>query len=392
MLHNLFPALVTIAPRGGESFSDLVQQTGIGTYRGLTGPIAEFVLYILIGVYLLLGSFGLGIILTAVVVRLLLLNLTIAQIRMMKVNQYLQPLTKRVQQRYKGDKQAQNKRLMELYAKFKMNPLAGCLGMFIQIPIFFGIYRALYDPIFLGHSFFGVQLLFPMNLYFVRSLGGVTDLTKLIFDYIDQHNLASYLWQWWALPGNQEHGWRIEWGAWPLGHTPDLATATQWGIQQGDKVYEWALYWPALLLVVLYILSSFWMQRVMKRVSEPDPELKVILEAADKGKKNPGEKKAPDLGEQMQRNMRFMTIFLVLIAFILSTGALLYFFMQNLLMIIEYTLIPRTLKLSFSAADVQEALESIDKGRSLTGEEKPAEEVAQAPLRGPQSRGFKKKR
>ena len=131
-LHNLYPALVTIAERGGQSFGDLVQQTGIGTYKGLTGPIAEFVLYILIGVYLLLGSFGLGIILTAVIVRLLLLNLTIAQIRMMKVNQYLQPLTKRVQQRYKGDKPEQNKRLMELYAKFKMNPLAGCLGMVIH--------------------------------------------------------------------------------------------------------------------------------------------------------------------------------------------------------------------------------------------------------------------
>ena len=359
-LHNLYPALVTIAERGGQSFGDLVQQTGIGTYKGLTGPIAEFVLYILIGVYLLLGSFGLGIIVTAVIVRLLLLNLTIAQIRMMKVNQYLQPLTKRVQQRYKGDKPEQNKRLMELYAKFKMNPLAGCLGMVIQIPIFFGIYRSLYDTIFLGHSFFGVQLLFPMNLYFVRNLGSNTDLTQVIFDYISENNMWSYVWQ--------------------------------WSFQRGNSLYEWALYWPALMLVVLYILSSFWMQRVMKRVSEPDPELKAILEAADKGKKNPVEKKAPDLGEQMQRNMRFMTIFLVLIAFILSTGALLYFFMQNLLMIIEYTLIPRTLKLNFSAADVQEALESIDKGRSLTGEEKPAEDVAQAPLRGPQSRGFKKKK
>ena len=359
-LHNLYPALVTITSRGGESFGDLVQRTGIGTYKGLTGPIAEFVLYILIGIYLLLGSFGLGIVLTAVIVRLLLLNLTIAQIRMMRVNQYLQPLTKRVQQRYKGDKQEQNKRLMELYAKFKMNPLAGCLGMVIQIPIFFGIYRALYDTIFLGHSFFGVQLLFPMNLYFVRNLGSNTDLTQVIFDFIAENNMWGYVWQ--------------------------------WSFTRGNSLYEWALYWPALLLVVLYILSSFWMQRVMKRVSEPDPELKAILEAADKGKKNPDEKKPPDIGEQMQRNMRFMTIFLVLIAFILSTGALLYFFMQNLLMIVEYTLIPRALKLGFSAADVQEALVAIDKGRSLTGEEKPSEDVAQAPLRRPQSRGFKKKK
>jgi membrane protein insertase Oxa1/YidC/SpoIIIJ len=163
-------------------------------------------------------------------------------------------------------------------------------------------------------------------------------------------------------------------------------------MQRGSTLYEWALYWPALLLVVLYILSSFWMQRVMRRVSEPDPELKAMLEAADKKKKKPDQKKGPDLGEQMQRNMRFMTIFLVLIAFILSTGALLYFFMQNLLMIVEYTFIPRTMKLGFSTADVKEALTAIDKGRSITGEEPPAEEVAQAPLRARQSRGFKKKK
>ncbi len=358
--HNLSPALVSFLAQNGRSFQEVLDKTGYGSYGGLTGPIAHLVLLILVAFYSIGGYFWLGIVLTAILVRVLLLNLTVAQIRMMKVNQYLQPLTKRLQERYKGDKQEQNKRLMELYSKFKMNPLAGCLGMLIQIPIFFGIYRALYDPIFIGHSFFGVQLLFPMNLYFVRNLGGVTDISQLIFDYVEQHNLWAYIWQ--------------------------------WSYQRGNTLYEWALYWPALLLVVLYVLSSFWMQRVMRRVSEPDPELKAMLEAADKKKKNPEKKKGPDLGEQMQRNMRFMTIFLVLIAFILSTGALLYFFMQNLLMIAEYTFIPRVLKLGFSTADVKEALVAIDKGRPLTGEEPPAEEVAQAPLRARQSRGFKKKK
>ena len=81
----------------------------------------------------------------------------------------------------------------------------------------------------------------------------------------------------------------------------------------------------------------------------------------------------------------------MLIAFILSTGALLYFFVQNLLMIAEYTFIPRSLKLTFSAEDVSAALEAIDKGRPLVEEAQQTEEIVQAPLRKRQSQGFKKK-
>jgi len=366
-LHNLPLPLLSPAPGSAHNFQELLKRSGYGTYTGLTGPIAHAVLFFLLLVYSTVGSFGLGIILAAVLVRLLLLNLTVAQIRTMRVNQYLMPLQKKIQERYRGDKQTQNQLLMQVYQKFKLNPLAGCLGMLIQLPIFFGIYRALYDPVFLGHSFLGMQLLFPMNLYYARNLGGQTDLGKIIFDYIAQHNMSSQVWQ--------------------------------WSLQFGGRVYEWALYWPALLLVALYIASSLWMQRVMKRVSDPDPELKAVLEAAENKKpRNPGEKKPPDLAEQMQRNMRFMTIALVLIAFILSAGALLYFFVQNLLMIAEYTLIPRSLKLAFSAADVNETLELIEKGKPLVASpqgspdaEQPAE-PAQAPLRRRESRGFKKKK
>ncbi len=361
---KLPPLPMALLVQTGETYQRLIGQTAIGTYKGFTGPIAEIVLHLLVGIYAVIGDFGLAIILVAILVRLLLLSLTMAQIRTMQAQQYLGPLTKKIQQRYKNDKQTQNQLLMQLYQKFKLNPLAGCLGMLVQLPIFFGIYRALYDPIFLGHSFLGVQLLFPMNLYYVRSFGGTgVNLQEMIFEYIQQQNLWPQVWQ--------------------------------WELVRGTKLYEWALYWPALALVGLYIGSTFVMQNVMRRANEPDPEVKAIFEA-DKQKNNDGKPQGPDLGEQMQRQMKFMSVFLVVIAFVLSAGALLYFMVQNLLMIAEYTYLPRFTKMHHSADDVRELLAAIDKGKPLAGDAaQPAgsegEEMAQAPLRRSQSRGFKKK-
>ena len=352
--------------QAGQSVQDLLNQSDYGHYKGyFTNHIANAVILFLVNVYAVLGDFGIGIILAAILVRMLMLNLTIAQIRMMRIQQYLNPLQKRINERYKGDKQTQNKMIMEIYSKFKLNPMASCLAMFIQIPIFFGIYRALYDKMLLGQDFLGMQLLFPMNLYYARTYGGV-NLSDKIMDYVNQHQMQSQVWMW----------------TWNL----------------GGKDYSWALYWPALILVILYIVSTLWLQKMMRKMSEPDAELKAVLDAQKKPKTNDGKPQPPDMAEQMQKNMRFMSIFMVVIAFVLSTGALLYFFVQNLMMVAEYVFIPRVLKLSISAAEVSVALEAIDKGRSLI--DKPEEAkvqsadedgIAQAPLRKSQARGFKKK-
>jgi membrane protein insertase Oxa1/YidC/SpoIIIJ len=255
---------------------------------------------------------------------------------------------------------------MELYQRFKLNPMASCMAMFIQLPVFFGVYRALYDKMLLGQSFLGMQLLFPMNLYYARSFGSI-NLSKVIFDYIQQHNMWSQVWRW-SLP-------------------------------YSGKTYQWALYWPALLLVIIYVISSFYLQKMIRQASQPDPEIKALMDRNKKPRAD-GTKEPQDFSEQMQKNMRWMNLMMVVIAFILSTGALLYFFMQNVLMVCEYTFIPRLLKLSFSAAEINDMLVAIDKGHPLV--DKPAaegeaaaapeeEEIAQAPLRRSQARGFKKK-
>jgi YidC/Oxa1 family membrane protein insertase len=68
----------------------------------------------------------------------------------------LQPELKKIQERFKDDKQRQQQAMMALYKKEKVNPMAGCLPILIQIPVFFSLYKVLLVSIEMRHApFFG---------------------------------------------------------------------------------------------------------------------------------------------------------------------------------------------------------------------------------------------
>ena len=61
-----------------------------------------------------------------------------------------------IREKYKGDKKRMNEETMALYRMYKINPMGGCLPMLVQIPVFFALYRMLYEAIELRHApFFG---------------------------------------------------------------------------------------------------------------------------------------------------------------------------------------------------------------------------------------------
>ena len=64
----------------------------------------------------------------------------------------LQPLMTEIREKYKDDKQKMNQELMGLYRTYKVNPMGGCLPMVLQIPVFFALYRMLYQAIELRHA------------------------------------------------------------------------------------------------------------------------------------------------------------------------------------------------------------------------------------------------
>jgi YidC/Oxa1 family membrane protein insertase len=64
----------------------------------------------------------------------------------------LQPLMTEIREKYKNDKKQMNQELMGLYKTYKINPMGGCLPMVLQIPVFFALYRMLYQAIELRHA------------------------------------------------------------------------------------------------------------------------------------------------------------------------------------------------------------------------------------------------
>lgn len=88
-------------------------------------------------------SGGLAVIAFTLGVKTLLLPLTITSIRSSKAMQELQPKIKELQKKYGKDRARISQETMKLYQMHRVNPMAGCLPMLIQLPIFFGVYRAI---------------------------------------------------------------------------------------------------------------------------------------------------------------------------------------------------------------------------------------------------------
>ena len=107
------------------------------------GAIERAIGTVLSGIYDLVPSYGLAIILLTILVRIVLIPLTVKQIRSMSAMQKIQPELKRLQQKYKGDRQKMNEELMKLYREHGVNPLGGCFPLLMQAPVFIALYSVL---------------------------------------------------------------------------------------------------------------------------------------------------------------------------------------------------------------------------------------------------------
>jgi YidC/Oxa1 family membrane protein insertase len=94
------------------------------------------------------GSWGVSIILLTFTVRLAILPLTFKGVKSMQRLQQLQPEIKKIQERYKGDKQRSNQEVMAFYQREKVNPLGSCLPLLLQIPFFISLFYLLRSPAF----------------------------------------------------------------------------------------------------------------------------------------------------------------------------------------------------------------------------------------------------
>jgi YidC/Oxa1 family membrane protein insertase len=106
--------------------------------------------------YRLVGNFGISILLVTVIVKLLFFPLANKSYASMAKMKSVQPQLAALKERYPDDKVKQQQEMMEIYKKEKINPIAGCLPVALQIPVFFSLYKVLFVTIEMRHApFFG---------------------------------------------------------------------------------------------------------------------------------------------------------------------------------------------------------------------------------------------
>lgn len=122
------------------------------------GVIARPMLQFMKWSYGWLKNYGWAIILLTVLVRLLLYPLTHMQFRSMQKMQLIKPQMEALRTKYKDNKEELNRQMLELFRREKVNPMGGCFPILLQMPVFFALYRVLYNAIELRHAPFALWL------------------------------------------------------------------------------------------------------------------------------------------------------------------------------------------------------------------------------------------
>lgn len=108
--------------------------------------IVEVLKTVLLSINNVTHNYGLSIIILTIVIRLITWPLMSKQLSSAKAMQDIQPEIKKLQEKYKNDKEKLNVATMELWKEHKINPAAGCLPLLLQIPILWAMFRMLQTP------------------------------------------------------------------------------------------------------------------------------------------------------------------------------------------------------------------------------------------------------
>ena len=229
--------------------------------------------------YSLIPSYGLAIIMLTLTTRIVLLPLSIKQTRSMREMQVIQPQVKALQKKYKGDRQKLNEEMMKLYKEHGVNPLGGCLPLVLQLPVLFGLFYVIREPLkYLSDNAALAQALNEDTLRVHQFLGIRLDCSPALA---------------WAGDGS------------PV--VPGTPCGT-------GNPFVAAL--PYLLLLAMMGFTTYYQQKQMQASRGNDPQ-----------------------SQQMQMIGKIMPAFLIFIGFNFPSGVLIYWFTSNLWTIVQQRIV-----------------------------------------------------
>ena len=251
--------------------------------------------------YDITGNYAIAIILLTLVVMIIVTPLTLKGTRSMMVMQQLQPEMKKIQARYKDDRQKLNEELLKFYKENSINPLGGCLPLLVQMPVFLVLCQVL-RGLTRRVSDLGADVGWVSSQFGLGNTPSKAPAYERVFDP-NWINPSTKMYQ------NLSQSYQME--AFGL----DLSESASKAMQQG---IGHAL--PFFVLIVIVAISGFIQQRQIQG-------------------RNPG----AQTNNQQQMIMKIMPFFLPVISFGLPAGLVLYFAVSNLYRIGQQAFISKSI-------------------------------------------------
>ncbi len=143
---------IFFGPKSMQVLKDIGHDLSKAIHFGMFDIIAKPLLWFMNFIYGRVPNYGIAIIVLTILTKLVLWPLGSKSYKSMSEMKRLQPLMAEIREKYKDDKKMMNQEIMSLYRTYKINPMGGCLPMILQIPVFFALYRMLYQAIELRHA------------------------------------------------------------------------------------------------------------------------------------------------------------------------------------------------------------------------------------------------
>ena len=277
------------------------------------GAISSLFGYLLNALYTVFNNYGISIIVFSIILRIILIPITIKQQKSLKKSAELQSEMKEIQRKYKNNPEKLNQETIELYKREKMSPFAGCFSSIIQLVIILSVFWLVSQP-----------------LTYMKKID-----SNVINDYKTQlqqeGNQSGYV----EIGiinrfGSQDERVNLNMNFLGL----DLSKVPS------NNLNDWKVY----IIPLLYVVSSVISIRITNNFNKKNNDIKKAItdRSNTDNKEEPNELEAM---EAMNKNMMYMMpLISVFIAFIAPLGLALYWFVSNILIIIEKIIIDAVIK------------------------------------------------
>ena len=275
------------------------------------GAISSLFGYLLNALYTVFNNYGIAIIVFSIILRIILIPITIKQQKSLKKSAALQEEMKEIQRKYKNNPEKLNQETIDLYKREKMSPFAGCFSSIIQLVIILSVFWLVSQP-----------------LTYMKKID-----TSIIDEYKTQlqqeGNQSTYM----EIAvinrfGAEDERVRLNMDFLGL----DLSKVPS------NSLNDWTVY----VIPVLYVISSVASIKITNSFTKKKNDKKAITDGTTVTENEPSELEAM---ENMNKNMMYMLpLMSVFIAFIAPLGLALYWFVSNILVIIEKVIIEAVMK------------------------------------------------